>query len=275
MIVRRRDPAVISFDCNWDVRKIATEATLELICSPFEFRAGDVLLLDGFGPGSSGSTATPPLPGRWLVSDISRDRYALSSRVTLVQPTKPGKEPAHDREWKEADESSGPSSEIYTDAGGVWVGEFQSSNNFGEPNHGSPPHVHHGLDVSVPSGTKCIAPFDGTVVHTSTSGFGVAGGMFLMQTNRNQAGLSKGDKVGWGHVSECKFKPGDHVKKGQVVAISNGNPPHVHFVLQKKNGGTLHDFGIDGNADPSAFLRAIGSIPGGAAGYTKGAGKPD
>lgn len=90
-VITRTDPSVMSWDCVWDARNIATEMRLDLICDPFEFRAGDVFKLLEFGPASSGSTAK--LPGRWLVSEISRSRFSLASSFTLKQPERPDPEP--------------------------------------------------------------------------------------------------------------------------------------------------------------------------------------
>jgi hypothetical protein len=92
-VIRRGHPAVVSFDSNWDMRHIATEATLTLICNPFEFRAGQVFVLEGFGPASTGSTAKPPLPGRWLIDSWDRDRYSLATTFSLRQPEKQKAEP--------------------------------------------------------------------------------------------------------------------------------------------------------------------------------------
>jgi hypothetical protein len=110
-VIHRLDAAVVSFTANWDVRKIATEATLVLVCSPFEFRAGDVFFLDGFGPASTGSTADPPLPGRWLVEEVNRSRYELTSSFTLKQPQRAKKEQANEREWVEASDAATMTSE--------------------------------------------------------------------------------------------------------------------------------------------------------------------
>jgi hypothetical protein len=92
--IDRLDESVVSFSSTWDARNIATEATLMLICDPFEFRAGDVLVLRNFGPASSGSSVDPPLPGRWLIAEIDRDRFDFVSTFRLKQPEAPGKEPA-------------------------------------------------------------------------------------------------------------------------------------------------------------------------------------
>ena len=90
------DHEVQDWDFEWEVRHIATQMTLYLICHPFRFHAGQVLALDDWGIASTGSTAHPdPKPGRWLISDITRDDLnALTSTLTLVQPDFPLREPA-------------------------------------------------------------------------------------------------------------------------------------------------------------------------------------
>ncbi len=92
LVLSRGDENLLSVSGTWDARNIATELTVDLVCDPFEFRAGDVFQLVNFGPLSTGSSAK--LPGRWLVSGVSRDLFTLSSSFTLVQPSKPNAEPA-------------------------------------------------------------------------------------------------------------------------------------------------------------------------------------
>jgi hypothetical protein len=111
-IVHRDDPAVVDWNGTWDGRMIATEMTLDLIMEPFQFRAGEVLKLEGFGPYSSGSTATvggkkSPLPGRWLIAEIERDRFRLHSTLTLKQPVEEELEPAPEQGTR--DDTSGGS----------------------------------------------------------------------------------------------------------------------------------------------------------------------
>lgn len=93
-VIKRDDANVLAWDFDWDTRHIATEMSLTLICEPFAFRAGEVFILKGFGPASTGSTAKPKLPGRWLISESSRDRFDIQTTFTLKQPTRPGPEPA-------------------------------------------------------------------------------------------------------------------------------------------------------------------------------------
>jgi uncharacterized protein (TIGR02594 family) len=91
-VIGRGNAAVVDFTCTLDNREIATEATLKLICEPFDFRAGEVIKLVDFGPASTISTATknagkaPAYPGRWLIQEIERDVFELVSSFTLKQP---------------------------------------------------------------------------------------------------------------------------------------------------------------------------------------------
>jgi hypothetical protein len=96
-VIRRTNASTVAFRANWDQRKIATEMELELVCDPFAFRAGETLQLEGFGLLSRGSTAAGKvkLPGRWLITDITRSSNSLVSTLTLAQPVKPLREPAN------------------------------------------------------------------------------------------------------------------------------------------------------------------------------------
>jgi hypothetical protein len=93
-VVERESPYVVDWHATWDERHIATDVTLSLICDPFEFRAGEVFQLSGFGPLSTGSTADPKKrPGFWLISEMNRDIGNLSTEFTLKQPQNPKREP--------------------------------------------------------------------------------------------------------------------------------------------------------------------------------------
>jgi len=108
-VIYRHDPALIGFDANWDgERHMATEMTMELICEPFQFRAGQVFKLIGFGPLSTGSTARPKgLPGRWLIWEINRQSGSYSSTFTLRQPEREKLEPATEIRERERQPNAG------------------------------------------------------------------------------------------------------------------------------------------------------------------------
>ena len=235
----------LAYDVDWG--KTVSEASLNVTLARWGAPAGSVILLEGFGPPD----------GRWLVSSVSRDYFAPIAEVKLVQPAKALLEPANETKSRTVRTAGGTSGEGGPGTGettGVWPGKFPITGAFGT-DRGD--HIHSGLDVGVPSGTDCIAPFDGTITHVSTSGFGVAGGMIHLRADAPVAGLDRGDKVGWGHAGSASVEAGTKVAAGKVLGKSNGSPAHVHFVLLKAGGGGN---GVDGNADPSAFLREVGSI---------------
>jgi hypothetical protein len=92
-VIDRESAYVVDWGATWDERQIATEVTLSLICEPFDFRAGEVFQLVGFGPLSTGSSASPKRPGFWLISEMNRDIGSLATDFTLKQPTNPKAEP--------------------------------------------------------------------------------------------------------------------------------------------------------------------------------------
>jgi hypothetical protein len=114
-VLRRGDPAIVAWSYDWDVRHIATEMSLSLICDPFEFKAGQVIKLIGFGPASLGTT-TKTLPGRWLVSEVKRDMGSFASELTLKQPQRAAKEPASELIQRPGEEDSDSSAS--TDSSG-------------------------------------------------------------------------------------------------------------------------------------------------------------
>jgi hypothetical protein len=61
-----------------------TEGKLHLICGEDDYRAGEVFVLKGCGPGD----------GRWIVSTAIRSAYTTFTEFTLVPPTAPIPEPA-------------------------------------------------------------------------------------------------------------------------------------------------------------------------------------
>ncbi len=56
-----------------------TEAQIDIVCVIDFYRGGDVVVLEGFGPGD----------GRWLVADCTRSVFSVFSSLTLVPPIMP------------------------------------------------------------------------------------------------------------------------------------------------------------------------------------------
>jgi len=255
MTLSEQSPGVDWIDWEWAPHKPLRRVELQCRARDWQAPLGSVVLLDA-SCGPAGATREDPNRGRWLVSEYERSRFEPTARITLVKGRRPRV----------------PTGELQTlggDAGGaVAVGRGGTTSPFGGvrrfpitgaygTDRGS--HVHSGLDVGVPCGTPCIAPFDGRVTHVSTSGFGDAGGMIHLHALADVPGtpIRAGDKVGWGHISAARASVGQTVAAGTPIATSGGKPCHVHFVwIRPGHGGN----GIDGNSDPTALLRALGGL---------------
>ena len=72
----------LSYDVDWG--RPVSEASLQVTLARWQAAPGSVILLDGFGPPD----------GRWLVTSVSRDYFAPTAEVSLVQPSKELLEPA-------------------------------------------------------------------------------------------------------------------------------------------------------------------------------------
>lgn len=82
--IKRTAQSVLNMDFTWDNRRIVTECTLELICGDMEFHAGEVFMLEDFGPAN----------GRWIIQDTTRSIFSESTTFTLTQGVDPLPEPA-------------------------------------------------------------------------------------------------------------------------------------------------------------------------------------
>jgi len=84
--------------------------------------------------------------------------------------------------------------------------------------------IHSGTDYGVPSGTKVYAAADGVVEVAGWAGH---------SGNRVTLDHGSGLETGYSHNSKVLVKVGDHVKRGDVIALAgttgNSTGPHVHF----------------------------------------------
>jgi murein DD-endopeptidase MepM/ murein hydrolase activator NlpD len=83
---------------------------------------------------------------------------------------------------------------------------------------------HPGIDISVPRGTKVVAPADGVVVFCGPrSGYG----------NAMMIDHGFGIVTRYGHLDAFNAKPGQRVKRGDVIAFSGNTgrstAPHLHY----------------------------------------------
>ncbi len=101
------------------------------------------------------------------------------------------------------------------------------------------PEFHRGLDISANRGTAVAAPASGTVFFAGTGG--EYGTTIILNPGNDLKSL-------YGHLQEIRVKPGEHVERGQIIALTGNtgrtSGPHLHYEIQ-----------VHGQAvDPRQFL---------------------
>jgi murein DD-endopeptidase MepM/ murein hydrolase activator NlpD len=91
---------------------------------------------------------------------------------------------------------------------------------------------HHGIDISVPNGTKAYAIGDGVVTKV---GYNAGGGRFM------DIKYSNGYTSRYYHLKSTVPKKGARVKMGDLVAYTNNTGswttgPHLHFEFRNPSG---------------------------------------
>lgn len=201
-VIDRDDPTTLQWKYDWENKHIATNFSVQVVTSLFEFCAGEVLLMTGFGAASTGSTAK--LPGRWLISEVQRNSGDLFSTITLVQPTPAKPEPAPSTRTKTVKVGTVDSSAIVS---GGFANPF--------PNGWTPNRLDMGYDGTFVK--QIVAPFDGTIVYAARS-WSNWGGFITIQAPR-----SIGLPTRTLYFAEGLFPTvtaGTKVKAGQQIAIA-------------------------------------------------------
>jgi murein DD-endopeptidase MepM/ murein hydrolase activator NlpD len=119
-------------------------------------------------------------------------------------------------------------------------GSISIADNFGiiREMPGTPRHVHMGDDISAPTGTPIVAPFDGTAVATSSDLGGSSVDIYGAGGHVYNAHLSA-----YGHLGPVTA--GTVV--GYVGSTGNATAPHDHFEWHPGNGAAV---------DPYVYLTA-------------------
>jgi murein DD-endopeptidase MepM/ murein hydrolase activator NlpD len=87
--------------------------------------------------------------------------------------------------------------------------------------------MHAGMDIAAPHGKDIISPSDGTVVFT-----GLEGGYGNVLVIDHGYGI----KTRYGHLAKIVVKPGERIKRGQVIAAvgntGRSTGPHLHYEVR-------------------------------------------
>lgn len=90
-------------------------------------------------------------------------------------------------------------------------------------------HDHDGLDIAAPIGTYIVAVEDGEISISNDDPAGY-GELLMISHDNNISTL-------YGHLSKKLARPGDKVKKGQIIALvgntGRSSGPHLHFEVRK------------------------------------------
>lgn len=118
--------------------------------------------------------------------------------------------------------------------------------------------LHSGIDFSAPIGTPVYATADGIVskVKVRFSGFG----------KYVEIDHGFGYKTGYAHLHDFNVKPGDRVKRGELIAyVGNtglSTAPHLHYIVKKNNKkiNPIHYFFNDLNPEEYEKIVELASI---------------
>lgn len=143
--------------------------------------------------------------------------------------------------WKKADEVGAPGAISVPSSKPVTIATYTSGYGVrSDPFRGSAA-MHAGIDLAAPTGTPVYATADGMVDRAEWSG----GYGNLVEINHG-----KGVQTRFGHLSRILVHSGEHVKRGEVIALvgSTGRSTgsHLHYEIR-----------IDGHAvNPVPFLQS-------------------
>jgi len=143
---------------------------------------------------------------------------------------------------------------VKTDAQGwrqafVWPTTGRISTLFGSQRiykNGEAGAYHSGLDIAKPTGSVVLAPADGVVILAADHPFTLEGNLLMID---HGMGLN----TAFLHLSRIDVRVGDHVRRGQPVALSGATGratgPHLHWAIRWR----------DAKLDP---LLVAGPMPG-------------
>lgn len=108
---------------------------------------------------------------------------------------------------------------------------------------------HKGVDISTPSNSPVYAPLDGIVSASRDTTPNACGGFIKLDHSNIETKFC--------HLSSMSVKPGQKVKKGQVIGYSGGGKtdphpgissgPHLHYEILNKGGIAMNPTSVQRN----------------------------
>ena len=111
----------------------------------------------------------------------------------------------------------------------VWPAKGWITSDFGQRTdpYTAEKVMHEGLDIAAPHGKDVTAPADGTVIFAGLEGS--YGNVLVIDHGY-------GVKTRYGHLSKVEVRPGDHVRRGDLLgAVGNtgrSTGPHLHYEVR-------------------------------------------
>jgi len=123
---------------------------------------------------------------------------------------------------------------------------FRISSRFGQQ-ESIRDHIHRGLDIAMPEGTKLKAVEEGTI-HLADYGSVNSGKTVFIDT-------ADGHKIIYGHLSKFNVSEGQHVNPGDVVGLSGNSGhstgSHLHLGLKDEQNNFIN---------PEQYVNTDGSL---------------
>ncbi|MFD7429502.1 M23 family metallopeptidase [Streptomyces sp. NPDC059818] len=194
-----------------------------------------------FAAGTTGTAGTASLPSTTAADSVAKQAAAQGKAAEHTAAKKA------DAAKKKAEAKKKAAKKLRWETP---VRHYQLSASFG--NDGSRwSHKHSGQDFAVPIGTKVEAAHKGTIVKAGPNG----GGDGPAYGNAVVIKHSNGTYSQYAHLSKIDVRIGQHVDKGQKIALSgntgNSSGPHLHFEIR-----TTANYGSAIN--PVNYLHKVG-----------------
>ncbi|MEM7709050.1 MAG: M23 family metallopeptidase [Pseudomonadota bacterium] len=211
---------------------------------------------------SENVVADPPLPATFLLPEAGESHLL----TVLQRDSRKGSRYALEFRNVPGDPSANP------DARQRYALPFRRGQRFyvGQGFGGIVSHTddqsYYAIDLGMPEGTPILAARDGVVMHAEEDFFGSGTDVERYATRANSVRVlhEDGTMAVYAHLAleSVAVKPGRVVTTGELLGLSGNTGystgPHLHFVIQRNDGGTLKSipFRFDDGSEDGLIPRA-------------------